>query len=46
MKKNLFNAKKVSNVLAVALVFTATVITYGGSFLLFGEPKAPKSLIR
>jgi hypothetical protein len=44
--KKLFNTKKASNLFGVMLIAAAVILTDNGSYFLFGEPKAPKSLIK
>lgn len=46
MKKRINLPKTSFSMFAVVLVMLANVVTYSGSFLFFGEPKAPESLLK
>lgn len=46
MKKFLKVSKKGSNLMVVALIMAASLISTQSSAIFFGEPKVPESLIR
>lgn len=46
MKRAFRMPKANASIFACFLLMLANVVTYSGSFLLFGEPKAPESLLK
>ena len=46
MKFKVKNQNSIIHLCTVLLLAFANIISYSGSFLLHGEPKVPKSLIR